>query len=578
MSRGPLLALLALFAAGVAIWVLRDDGADVDDSERRAAFTLPTPTPEEKARYFFELLGSGKTWRIGDVSAPLWRVIGKSGLLEGGNDSLDFLLSNDRTEQYYRSGNRLLMILKYLQEFEAAQDHPRYEPFLKYWLAPENSPPNTPGSHPAEEYRKRIFHIFRRNPPAWAVPYCVAEITRADRYHDLRVEAIGVLLYLGDTEPIEARWDLIPPTEKEAQPLLKEFALGQMRTYAGDDQPRKRREGARRLLPLAHRTLEEGDLYAKVSAASILLRLGDESMVEHMLEFFAQASRDGDRDVAWSTLLLLAEDSDDARIREICEKRVAGEIDTTDFTYRTALKLLAYNWIDDPAVRKRLWDYVDATQMSDLAPLQWLIREPSERDAIIALLRRKIRGEDFAQCMQAIRFATHPANPVPEVMADLYDVAKTTPSDRGRTRYLNALVNARFAPVVPLLLADLADDLDVLRRAAAANLLEYDDQRGVTAVAERLESGDLTLLAPIVARAQARGKAGIRPRLLPALLQMLTTASGEENRLQVLFALRCRGSLEGVEQGLMDAYRREPSRRIATAIRETLVERAHRWN
>jgi HEAT repeat protein len=577
VNKGPLIALLALAIAGGVMWAMRKDPAGGLESERRPAFELPVPTGPEKARYFYDLLGSGRTWRIGETSAPLWRVLGKSGLLEGGKDSLDFVLSEDRYEDYYRSGNRLLMLLKWLQEFSGVQDHPRTEPFLRYWLDPKNSPPDTPGSRPAEEYRKRIFRIFRHYPVAWAVPYCVDEILRKERYHDLRVEAIGVLLYLGETGPVEANWEIIPPTEKEAQPLLKEFTLGQVRTYAGPEQPPKRREGARRLEPLARRTLEDGALYAKVSAASTLLRLGDESMVDRMLELIEQARTLEDRDIYWSALLLLAEDSDDARIRAICEERTKGEIDTADFTYRTALKVLAYNWIDEPEVRAKLWAYVDATKMSDLAPLQWLIRVASERERIVEYLRGAIRGEDFDKRLQAVRFATHAANPVPEVMKDLYDVAKTTAPDRGRTRYLNALVNMRFEPVVPLLLADLADELEVLRQAAAANLLEFDDENGIASVADRLEGGDLAMLAPIVTRAQARGRAGVRDALVPALLRTLATAPGEEGRMRVLYALRCRGSLEGVRKPLMDAYCREPSRRVAAAIRETLVELAHRW-
>ena len=578
MSRGTRFAVLARALGAIALFVWRHDfgAADADADPRRPAFTLPKPSPEEKSAYFFRLLGSGATWRIGEKSVPLWRVIGQAGLLGGGHRALDYLLAEERMPTYYRSTNQLLNLLSFLQEFPDAHEHPRYQPFLEYWLDPKHGPPDTPGSRPAEEFRKRIFRIFRKNPPLWAEPYCIAEITRKNRHYDLRVEALGVLLYLGRTEPILTLWDRIPPTPEEPRAQLKEFVLAQMRTFLGDDQPPARRDGARRLEPLARRALAEGDLHAQVSAASTLLRLGDESMVDRMLDLVQRAKAEGDRDVEWSALLLLAEDRADPRILKICLERVAGAVETTDFTYRTALKILAFAWIDDPVVRERIWAYVDRMGLTDLGPLQWLARAPEERARIVGLLREAIRGGPMDARLQAIRFATSASDPIGEVMPDLFDVARTTTADHGRTRYLNALVTMRFRPVVALLWADLDDDLAVLRTAAAANLLEIGEPDTVTPVGDRLEERDDAVLMPIVLRAQARGRAGVDDRLLAPLLLTLRRARGESDKFWALYALRCRGSLDGVEKGLMDAYRREPSRRVAEAIRDTLVELAHR--
>jgi len=569
-------AIAGLAAVALAVWLARRDAGRSLPELRRPAFPLPEATPDERSAYFLDLLDRAESWRLGGWSAPVGRVLGEAGLLGGGTASLDYLLSEARTPEYMRSPTRLLTLLKLLADFPRAREHPRYEPFLRYWLDPANCPPDTPGSRPAEEYRKRIFHLFRIQPPEWAVPYCVAELTRRDRHHDLRVEALGVLLYLGRTEPIAAHWAELPPTEAESKPLLKQFVLTQMRAHAQANQPPARRAGARRLEPLAREALAHGDPLAQVNAASTLLRLGDETMVDRLLELFEAARAEDEKDVAWSALQQLVEDRADPRIRGICLERVAGPPDTGDFTYRTALQILAYAWLDDDEVRAKLWAYVDAVQLHDLAPLQWLLGAPDEREKVVAVLRDAIRGDDIERCLQAVRFATHPNNPMPEVMPDLFEVARKTPADRGRTRFLNALVTMRFRPVVPLLLADLGDDLAVLRRAAAANLLEVGGDECVVPVAKRLEEGDRELLAPIVARAQARGADGVDPALLPALLRTLKTAPGEEDRMRALYALRCRGVLEGVEAGLMDAYRREPSRRVADAIRETLVELAYR--
>jgi len=51
---------------------------------------------------------------------------------------------------------------------------------------------------------------------------------------------------------------------------------------------------------------------------------------------------------------------------------------------------------------------------------------------------------------------------------------------------------------------------------------------------------------------------------------------GEEGRLTALYVLRCRGTLNGVRDSLIEAYRREPSRRVANELRAVLVELAHR--
>jgi hypothetical protein len=64
--------------------------------------------------------------------------------------------------------------------------------------------------------------------------------------------------------------------------------------------------------------------------------------------------------------------------------------------------------------------------------------------------------------------------------------------------------------------------------------------------------------------------------LVGPLLTALRVLPDEDDRRTALFILRYRGTLSGAREGLLEAYRREPSRRVATEIRQVLVELAHR--
>ncbi|MDH3592969.1 MAG: hypothetical protein OER88_13875, partial [Planctomycetota bacterium] len=95
-------------------------------------------------------------------------------------------------------------------------------------------------------------------------------------------------------------------------------------------------------------------------------------------------------------------------------------------------------------------------------------------------------------------------------------------------------------------------------------------------VETRLRAGDVQVFDALVRAAVAGGADGVPEQLVPAVLSALRTLPGEVSRLRALFILRCRGTLSGVREGLIEAYRREPSRRVARAIESTLVELAHR--
>ncbi|MEM8884043.1 MAG: HEAT repeat domain-containing protein [Planctomycetota bacterium] len=573
-GRGMLLlALLAGVGWGVVSWKQARDAEELKQASRREPFVLPRPDDRAKAAYFFQLLSSGKTIRMADQNIPAWRILGRAGLLEGGTRSLDYLLDPALTKSLFAAPNRLTNILQLLPAMPEATAHPRYEPFLRYWLDPRNCPPDTPGFRAAEEIRKDIFATFRSNPPAWSTEYCEQELRRADPLHDHRQTALAVLLYHGRTKVIREVFDDLPPNEEEPDIELKAFVLNQMRSYAASAQVEERREGVRQLDAILRKTAKQGDLYARALAASTRVRLGEEGAVDTLLGIYEEGVRTQQEELAWSALLFLAEDVDDPRVATICWKRLDQTPRVYDYTYRFALKILAVRQIDDETLRERIWDYVAQTSLRDLNALQWLNQRPEERPRIAERLREGLRSGSSEEQGNAIRFLTSDRDPYPEVLPDLLQLAQETPFGRGRARLFSSLASMRFAGAVPYLQADLADPDPVVRAAAAANLLTYGSG---TDVAERLDAGDEAMLGPIVTRAGVLGRQGVPKELLEPLLRTVERGSSEAARLRALFALRCRGTLEGVETRLMRAYELEPSGRIADAIRETLVELAHR--
>ena len=315
MSGRLALILAVLGGTFLALFAMKRDGPVAEQPIRRAAFDLPSPSPEERAAYFLDLLASGKTTRVSGAEVPVWRSVGEPALVEGGATSLDYMLSADRNDSYRQSPDRLTNMLSILPRFDEAPNHPRYATCLQYWLDPDNCAADTPGNHPAEELRKQIFGLFLRVPPLWTVQYAQDELVREDRYHDLRQQALAILLHLGETDAITAAFPSLPPSEEEPDGSLKQFVLFQMRSGASPNQPTGRRDGIRRLEPLARKSLEEGDAIGRINAASTLLRLGDRSMVDVLLDIYAAAASSGEHEVAWSALLQLVADSRAAAAR-----------------------------------------------------------------------------------------------------------------------------------------------------------------------------------------------------------------------------------------------------------------------
>ena len=129
---------------------------------------------------------------------------------------------------------------------------------------------------------------------------------------------------------------------------------------------------------------------------------------------------------------------------------------------------------------------------------------------------------------------------------------------------------------MPLLHADLDDASDrALQQVAAEVLIAFGDKEGIERIGQRLKAGDARLL-DVVSQRSHRVHDGVPDQILPAVLHVLQNASAESARLQALFIIRARGRMEGVHQALIDAYRKEPSRRVANQIETVLRELAHR--
>ncbi|MHC4955980.1 MAG: HEAT repeat domain-containing protein [Planctomycetota bacterium] len=578
MSRPAWIVVLLVLAGGGigASFLLRGSGEPPRNEVRREGFERPQPTDEEKNAYLFDVFRSGSSLTIGDTTLASWQLFGEVPLQRRGTVALDYLFDPRRFPAYRATPYVLLNTLRMIMHMPEARAHPRYEEFLRYWLDPSHAPGDTPGSSPATEFRTRILMLFTKEPPAWAAPYCEQELARRERKTDLRRACAAVLLHLGKTEWLVNHFDELPPNEAEPEVHLRQFVLFQLRNHAAPQNPESRRAGVRPFESILKEALRSKEYITRANAASTLLRLGDPKMVEVLLGIHEEAKRAGDLDAAWSTLLQLSDDSDDPRVRAICDERLASDPENLDFTYRSALEILATHWLDDEKVRSQIWNYIRAKQLIDLPPLIWLSRFPGERENMVAELRDAIRDGNSGARAAAIRFATHRNYPLPEVLPEIFELARRTRPEDGRDRFIASLVSMRFRPVLPLLIADLEEDDPRVRAAAASSLLEFGDAEGVRAVAEKLDAGDAFMLGPVQQRARAGGAASVDEALLPALLRLLERAPGETVRQRALLTLRFRGTLDGVEEGLMEAYRREPSSRVADAIRDTIIDLAHR--
>jgi len=272
--------------------------------------------------------------------------------------------------------------------------------------------------------------------------------------------------------------------------------------------------------------------------------------------------------LAWSALKLLAADEPLPFVREACLARV--ETPDRGIGFTAAVRLLAERWPEEILPHLAEW-----TRLGVLDPYM-VLREilAVDRDAAVRWLREEIETNDTARLVRGLGFVA--GERVTELAAELLElVRKLDPA--ARPPVYQALVVLRAPGVEELLLAELSSGLpDYLRSAVAVELLNLGRDKGLARLAELLAAGDGIVLDVLLRRAGKLGPDAVPPVLVPAVLEALKSLPGEDGRRAALLVLRLRGRYDDVRDGLVEAYRYEPSRRVAAEILETTTELAHR--
>ncbi|MHC4932917.1 MAG: HEAT repeat domain-containing protein, partial [Planctomycetota bacterium] len=406
-------------------------------------------------------------------------------------------------------------------------------------------------------------------PDARAVPPCIEELKRGEHEPDLRAPAIAALLESGEGAHLRDLYAGLPPDAAEPEVFHRFLVTKRAYSFASPGQSSRMREQVIALEPALRGALESEHEIERIYAAAALLTLGDDSMEAYLLKEF---ERDGEA-AGWDAIRLLAIHNGSAKARAICLKELdAGE---RRVGFYTALDLLGKIWISDPEVRRRLEGFLhDSTWLEDGRLLQRLIRV--DRPLILEFLREQIQSGDPRRVDAAVEFVKHDS--VREAVPWLMELLHKSTGDRKRLYFLRALVALRAPDALPMLRAELveAEDSDT-RGLALGAILGTGDPEGLEEVAGLVREGERLVLDALQARALSRGRDGVPDELLSAVLAAVRELPSEESRIQALWILRGRGILDPVvEDGLTQAYRTEPSQRVAREISRALEELAHR--
>lgn len=535
----------------------------------RPARAVPAPTPDEKLRWFYRLLGSGRTIAIAapvPTESPLeisvWREIGASALLRLGDAGLAFLTSPDRYPEYLAAPNVLATVLQLVADTPA---FPQRFAFLTHWLDERNCPQAAPGSDWPEEIRNMVFIALKNHPPPEAAPYCLAEFERPRRARDLRPAAADILLRLGKADALNDFWPSLPPTPETPEPDLRSAILKRLFEMAAPTAGERNREQVARLVPLVEQALESPRAAERLTATGVLFRLGRPGMREALERFFLE-HRQGAEIEAFSALLLLVADGPDPFVREKCRERVARPDRGAGFG--VAVQILAGVWPED--IAPRVFDWMRTRQHVDpYMVLRQMLRH--DRAAVVEWLRGEVRGGDLSRALPFIA-----QEGVTELAPDVLAKAREEEPAK-RTPVYDTLVRMRAPGTEALLLAELKASVpDQLRSAAAAEILNLGGDAGIAELGDLLAEGDAAVLDALLGRARKSVGARVPDALVPGVLAALRAMPGEDGRRAALMILRFRGRLDDVRQGLMEAYQHEPSRRVAGEIGEVIDELAHR--
>lgn len=562
--------LLVLLAAGAAFLLWQRSGP-APEQEFRPALRVPEPDAAAKAAYFFEMMDGQEQVRLNGEQVAAWQAIGRLALFELGAPALDYLLAEARFETYRARPNRLYNFLVLLPRLPGAAKHPRFYPFLLHWLVPENCPPTVPGSDWTADLRQVVFAVFVQQPGAPAVPPCVEELHKVKPKRDLRGGALKVLLALGRTDLLRELFPVLPPNDAEPEPEgdLKAYVVAALYRMAAPLASEAQRDHARVMIGTLRRVVEsDTPSLMRIQAAGALLRLGEASFEARLWDEYRAAVGENEDARAWAALDILSADDPKPEVRAICLKRL--EAGDGSPGYVAAVRLLLRHWVDEDDVRARIWAEVEAGRLSPLLAVPPMAMHDRER--AVAFLAKEIASGNMGRLQAAVRIAT--GKRLAELGPRLLDLVRSVP-DQQRPFLYASLVQLGTRRVIPLLVAEMDPNRpEFLHGVAATELLKLGE--GIDVLAGALERGDEAVLAALQRRVQAVGRPGIPDALLPGVLHALREQPSEDGRLTALFVLRCRGTLEGVRDGLTAAYRREPSRRVAKEIGKVIVELAHR--
>ena len=565
------IAILAALGAA-AFLLLRDrPRAPLSSTPLRSAPAVPSPTPEEKIAYFYGVLKGGATFTLrpalpgaAPIDIPVWSDIGVGALRAFGEPAFEFLMSPARQPDYLGAPNVLLTVLDLLVR---APPLPQLFPFLEGWLDEKNCPPAVPGSDWPEEVRLHVFAALRTHPVPAAAQVCEAELLRKYRSHDLRGAAISILLELRKADILNDVFRELPPTPEIPEPDMRAELLERLFQMAAPNADAGSRAQVERLEPLLNEARERGRTIERVGATATLFRLGKPSMDEALRRFYEE--REGSDDpLAWSALKLLVTDRADPYVKEACLDRIRKPDMGVGFA--TAVRLLAQWWPAEIAPK-----YLEWVRLGLLDPYMAMPAMLTEdRDTTLRWLRSELRTDDLDALIRALTFIA--GERITELVPELIELVRRL-DPAHRPAVYRTLVLLRAPGVEALLLAELAAGLpDALRAAAAAEMLNLGGAEGEERLAELLAAGDAAVLDTLLGRTRTLGGFGVPTRLVPALLQALRGMPSEDGRRTALLVLRLRGRFDDVRDGLIEAYRFEPSRRVAQEIGAAIEELAHR--
>jgi hypothetical protein len=366
-------------------------------------------------------------------------------------------------------------------------------------------------------------------------------------------------------------YDRLPPNAAEEAPDLRvELLLGLYHTLA----PRQA-DAARALVartePILRRAIASGRPAEQYNAMGVLLRLGHSEMEQRLIEFYETHLANGEPQAAWSALLLLCDDRPHPDVRTRCLEQLAHPSPTVGFEW--SARLVCRYWPQEKEARNRIWAEVERREnLNPMFVLPRLVR--LDRKRAVAYLKGELASGDTRRVKDALKLVV--GERLTELGPVLLDLVRQIPRSRRPVVY-SPLVALRTPGTEALLLAEMANRQDeLLRGAAATELLNLSSPGALAHLAQALEQNDLTVLRSLFVRAKDHGRAGVPESLVGPTLTALRRLPGEDDRRTALFILRYRGTLDGAREGLIEAYRREPSRRVAKEIRLTLDELAHR--